>query len=627
MTLSKLSGSRRVIRASSVKLARAVIAKAVPSVLCECLEGRLLLATFSWDITWTGTTPTSAILTPGQFLGQIDVFLNTNSTETPNHSFTNTAGLDIIDSGNLANFTFIDRVPAAFKPDEGAPAIGGIKVVSDVGNATLRIEGTEEDRSYSVTSSTSTNSVIRTIDMALEEGHAQIGQGVTNLVIEPHPVASPTGHWPPSGSNLDPGNLVNVPHLDAGIELTVDTSTGTYDTVTLGSSSGFVTDSTVITGAGNDKVNVRGIDGDFSTALVDFGDGSGDGNNQLNVNLFSTVTLAQAPGSASHVVVVEDVNVGGAGDTKLATLIVADPASIDDLQLNNYGWALVLDEADGTTIPIFTVGGANPINSFASIEGESEIGTMTVNDTAQFLSTSSPTVVTEFDVTGTLSSSIGEVTIDDGADVLVLESSRIGNLRIPGTGLMTLQERDTDHRVLAVKTLFMGSDPSDPDGVLDLNDNAMVVDHSGTTPIADIQAMLTSGYDSGAWDGNGINTSLGTSNTFALGYAENDNSGGGVNFSTFEGYTVDGSAVLIRYGRYGDANLDGTVNSDDYNRLATNFGLSGKRWGHGDFNFDGSVNSDDFNLLSTNFGQSFFFGEIDWEDLLKRLENGEHPMM
>jgi hypothetical protein len=233
-------------------------------------------------------------------------------------------------------------------------------------------------------------------------------------------------------------------------------------------------------------------------------------------------------------------------------------------------------------------------------------------------------------VTGTLSSSIGEVTIDDGANVLVLESSRIGNLRIPGTGVMTLQERDTDHRVLAVKTLFMGTDPSDPDGVLDLKDNAMVIDHSGTSPIADIQALLTSGYDAAAWDGNGINTSLGTSNTFALGYAENDNSGGGVNFTTtFEGYTVDNTAVLIRYGRYGDANLDGTVNSDDFNRLSTYFGLSGKRWGHGDFNFDGTVNSDDFNLLAGNFGQSGYGpgGGIDWEDLLKRLENGELVQM
>jgi len=590
------------------------------------------MATFSWDITWTGTTPTSARLEPVEGEpGQVAVFLNTNTSNPPvaNHVFTNTSGLEVIDSGNLANFTFIDRVPAALKPKEGGFG-GGIQVVSDAGSATLRIEGTADDRAYTILSSTSTETVVRITDITTDTGRTVMGVGVTKLVIEPNPASSPTGHWPVSGSNLNPGNLVDAPDFYENNDLLVDTGAGTYDTVTLGSSSGSVTDAIVITGAGHDIVNTRGITGNFSTALVDFGDGSGSGSNQLNVNQFSTVTLAQAPETSSHVVVLEDANVGGQGDQKLATLIVADPSTIEDLQLNNYGHAYVLDDADGTTIPIFTVGGASPLNSFASIEGESEIGVMSVNDTAQFLSTSNPSVVTEFDVTGSLSSSIGEVTIDDGADVLVLESSRIGNLRIPGTGKMTLQPQDTEHRVLAVKTLYMGSDPSDPDGVLDLNDNAMVIDYTSGSPIADIQPLLTKGYDAGAWDGNGINTSLGDSDTFALGYAENDNTGGiggGVNFSNFEGYSVDNTAVLIRYGRYGDADLSGNVNSDDFNRLSTNFGLSGKRWGHGDFNFNGSVTSDDFNLLANNFGQSFFFGGPDWDDLLKRLENGEHPMM
>lgn len=55
----------------------------------------------------------------------------------------------------------------------------------------------------------------------------------------------------------------------------------------------------------------------------------------------------------------------------------------------------------------------------------------------------------------------------------------------------------------------------------------------------------------------------------------------------------------------GDANFDGVVNSDDFNALATSFGIaSGMTWQNGDFNFDGAVTSDDFNLLATNFGLS-----------------------
>jgi hypothetical protein len=53
----------------------------------------------------------------------------------------------------------------------------------------------------------------------------------------------------------------------------------------------------------------------------------------------------------------------------------------------------------------------------------------------------------------------------------------------------------------------------------------------------------------------------------------------------------------------GDANFDGDVDSDDFNALATSFGIaSGMVWQNGDFNFDGAVNSDDFNILATNFG-------------------------
>ena len=55
----------------------------------------------------------------------------------------------------------------------------------------------------------------------------------------------------------------------------------------------------------------------------------------------------------------------------------------------------------------------------------------------------------------------------------------------------------------------------------------------------------------------------------------------------------------------GDADVDGTVNLDDFNALAASFGLqTGATWIQGDFNGDGRVNLDDFNLLAANFGMS-----------------------
>ena len=55
---------------------------------------------------------------------------------------------------------------------------------------------------------------------------------------------------------------------------------------------------------------------------------------------------------------------------------------------------------------------------------------------------------------------------------------------------------------------------------------------------------------------------------------------------------------------FGDANMDGAVNLDDFNVLASHFGQSAATWYEGDFSGDGQVNLDDFNLLASNFGVS-----------------------
>ena len=39
------------------------------------------------------------------------------------------------------------------------------------------------------------------------------------------------------------------------------------------------------------------------------------------------------------------------------------------------------------------------------------------------------------------------------------------------------------------------------------------------------------------------------------------------------------------------------------NDLAASFSQSGKSWFNGDFNYDGSIDTVDFNLLASNFGQ------------------------
>src|SRR5439155_23440413 len=50
----------------------------------------------------------------------------------------------------------------------------------------------------------------------------------------------------------------------------------------------------------------------------------------------------------------------------------------------------------------------------------------------------------------------------------------------------------------------------------------------------------------------------------------------------------------------GDANIDGVVDTLDFNLLAVNFAQSGKTWKQGDFTFDGVVDTIDFNVLAAN---------------------------
>jgi autotransporter-associated beta strand protein len=67
--------------------------------------------------------------------------------------------------------------------------------------------------------------------------------------------------------------------------------------------------------------------------------------------------------------------------------------------------------------------------------------------------------------------------------------------------------------------------------------------------------------------------------------------------------TGDGH-TQIQFALPGDADLNGTVNSGDFDTLALNFNQTGKFWIDGDINYDGTVNALDFNALATNYGKT-----------------------
>ena len=131
-------------------------------------------------------------------------------------------------------------------------------------------------------------------------------------------------------------------------------------------------------------------------------------------------------------------------------------------------------------------------------------------------------------------------------------------------------------------------------GTLDLTDNDVVIDYDAASPVATLRSTLHAG---------GIVTSA-VATDAAVGFAEATDLFTAFP-ATFAGQTIDDTSVLLCVTRRGDANLDGAVNLQDFNRLAANFGATGSaRWSQGDFNYDGNVNLIDFNLLAGNFGQT-----------------------
>jgi hypothetical protein len=142
-----------------------------------------------------------------------------------------------------------------------------------------------------------------------------------------------------------------------------------------------------------------------------------------------------------------------------------------------------------------------------------------------------------------------------------------------------------------------------PTGTLDVGKNSLAIDYAaGNSPFTNVKAQIVSGFNGGNWNGVGIRSSSASfsgAHPTAVGYAEASAVG---LTSGLGGATTDASTVILRYTLAGDADLNQTVNSDDFTQLSNNFGSTSGIWSGGDFNYDGTVNALDFNLLASNYG-------------------------
>jgi hypothetical protein len=138
---------------------------------------------------------------------------------------------------------------------------------------------------------------------------------------------------------------------------------------------------------------------------------------------------------------------------------------------------------------------------------------------------------------------------------------------------------------------------------LEIGSSTLFIGYGSVDPLSVVQTYIQNGYNAGNWNSTatasaGVITSLAAQNnashTTGIGYAD---------WADGSGINPVPNTIELKYTLYGDANLDGTVNAIDLQRLLFAYNTPDV-WDQGDFNYDGQVNTTDLQLLLFNFNTS-----------------------
>jgi len=202
----------------------------------------------------------------------------------------------------------------------------------------------------------------------------------------------------------------------------------------------------------------------------------------------------------------------------------------------------------------------------------------------------------------------GHTLIKDGAGTLTLGGADDLAALVVNAGTVRLAPG-------GLGTLVTGALLMDPAAALDLVAGTLIVDYTaGPNPYAEVAAWVASGLNlagGGHWDGPGITSSEAAAhvqNLTALAVIDNNDPDiklGGL--TDLDGVPTPAESVLAKYTWYGDANLDGVVDTNDYDMINNAWLLwtsegkvpdGGFRWGVGDFNYDGTIDTNDYDKIN-----------------------------
>jgi fibronectin-binding autotransporter adhesin len=268
-------------------------------------------------------------------------------------------------------------------------------------------------------------------------------------------------------------------------------------------------------------------------------------------------------------------------------LIINGPTAVLDLGNNQNGnVATVILDGGGA----ITGTGGSTLTSRTSFQLKSGSASAILTGAGRPLVKSTPGTVT----LTAANTYTGSTTVSAGTLVLGNSLTQASSLSIAAGA--TLSMSLNGNHVVATTSLSIN-----PAGILDLGDNDLIVSYAGASPLPAIRALLTSGFDNGNWDGNGINSLTARNDTTyhsALGYAERSD----VAYSALDGVALGTNAVIVKYTYYGDSNLDGVVNTADFSRFLDGLATGGSTWAQGDYTYDGRVDlGNDFNLFLTGY--------------------------
>jgi hypothetical protein len=199
----------------------------------------------------------------------------------------------------------------------------------------------------------------------------------------------------------------------------------------------------------------------------------------------------------------------------------------------------------------------------------------------------------------------------NNANVVFASTQQLGALRLGPGGHVTLTAGG--NKVLATSDLQIAA--AAEDAWLDLADNDLVVNYAAgaPSPLGDfdgtsyngIQGMIAQAYNHNAWDGRGLRSSMTDARDGLTTLAPAEAAGtlflGATQTALWNGVTVDGTTVLVKYTYAGDANLDGVIDGGDYGVIDNFVQVPGaSAYFNGDFNYDGVIDGGDYGIIDNN---------------------------